>query len=202
MAFSPEEHEEHAVKSQVLFREVNERLKELNSAHGVVAAQGEWICECANESCAWPIDMPLDEYEEIRSDEARFFVAPSDGHVWPDFEKVTRRTDRYWTIEKTGRGREIAARTDPRSDHERAAVARDLSSDRTASIVWLADDRWEHRYLVFTADGSSSGEECYPVPIEQGDFIVTSDGRRHRVVDVVAVEGEPRLAGSLMVQPA
>jgi hypothetical protein len=69
-------------------------------------------------------------------------------------------------------------------------------------LAWLADDRWERRYLLFTADGSSSGEACFDVPIEQGDFIVTPDGRRHRVIRVVQVEGDSRFIGFLMVQPA
>jgi hypothetical protein len=70
------------------------------------------------------------------------------------------------------------------------------------AFAWLADDRWEHRYLLFTADGSSSGEACFEVPIELGDFILTGDGRRRRVVRVVAVEGDSRFVGFLMVEPA
>jgi hypothetical protein len=54
---------------------------------------------------------------------------------------------------------------------------------------------------VFTADGRSSGEARYEVPIEPGDFILTGDGRRHRAIDVVAVEADSRFAGFLMVQP-
>jgi hypothetical protein len=70
------------------------------------------------------------------------------------------------------------------------------------AYAWLADDRGERRYLLFTADGSSSGEAYFEVPIEQGDFIVTGDGRRHRVVRVVQVEGDSRFVGFLMVEPA
>jgi hypothetical protein len=69
------------------------------------------------------------------------------------------------------------------------------------AFAWLPDDRWKHRYLVFTADGRSSGEASYEVPIEPGDIVVTADGRRHRVVDVVAVEADSRFVGFLMVQP-
>jgi hypothetical protein len=69
------------------------------------------------------------------------------------------------------------------------------------SFAWLPDDRWKHRYLVFTADGRNSGEACYEVPIEPDDFIVTGDGRRHRVVDVIAVEAGSRFAGFLIVRP-
>jgi hypothetical protein len=38
-------------------------------------------------------------------------------------------------------------------------------------FAWLANIRWERRYVVFTGDGSSSGEANYAVPIEPGDLI-------------------------------
>ena len=69
------------------------------------------------------------------------------------------------------------------------------------SFAWLADDRGDQRYLLFTADGSSSGEACFEVPIDQGDFIVTLDGRRHLVIRVVPVDGDSRFVGFLMVEP-
>jgi hypothetical protein len=69
------------------------------------------------------------------------------------------------------------------------------------AYAWLPDDRWVYRYLVFTADGRSSGEASYDVPIEPGDLVGTGDGRRHRVVDVVAVEDDTRFVGFLMVRP-
>ena len=68
-------------------------------------------------------------------------------------------------------------------------------------FAWLANDRWEHRYLVFTDDGSSSGEACFEVPLERDDFIVTGDGRLHRVADVVAVDEDSRFGGFLKVEP-
>ena len=69
------------------------------------------------------------------------------------------------------------------------------------AFAWLPDDQWAHRYLVFTADGRSSGEARYEVRIEPGDVVVTGDGRRHRVVDVAAMEADSRFAGFLIVQP-
>ena len=70
------------------------------------------------------------------------------------------------------------------------------------AYTWVADDRLQHRYLVFTEDGSSSGEACFQVPIEPDDFIVTGDGRRHRVVDIVPVNGDSKFDGLLVVQAA
>lgn len=65
----------------------------------------------------------------------------------------------------------------------------------------IADDRWEHRYLVFTATGVSSGEACFEVPIEQADLIVTCDGREHLVLSVVHVEEDSRFDGFMVVEP-
>jgi hypothetical protein len=70
-------------------------------------------------------------------------------------------------------------------------------------FAWLANIRWERRYVVFTSDGSSSGEANYAVPIEPGDLIVTGDGRTHRVVSVVPVDEEKRsFDGFLIVEAA
>ena len=76
------------------------------------------------------------------------------------------------------------------------------ASELTSPPAWVADDRWERRYLLFTVDGSSSGEACYEVPIVEGDVIETGDGRRHLVAAVVDVVGDSRFVGFLMVQPA
>jgi hypothetical protein len=107
--------EERAAKNQSLFREINENVTELNQAFRLVAPLGEWICECANESCIVTVEMTRADYEEIRGDGARFLVAPSDEHVWPDVERIIERLDRYWVLEKTGHAGDLAKRSDPRS---------------------------------------------------------------------------------------
>jgi hypothetical protein len=70
------------------------------------------------------------------------------------------------------------------------------------AYAWLADDRWQHRYLIFTEDGRSSGEACFEVPIEPGDFILTRDGRRHHVIAAASAGNDSRFVGFLMVQSA
>ena|SRR2546423_2755624 len=109
--------EKRAASNQTLFREVNERVKELNDGFTLVTPLGEWICECANDTCTERVEMSATEYEEIRSDGVRFFVAPSEGHVWPDVEVVTARNARYWVVEKVGRAGELAKGSDPRPEN-------------------------------------------------------------------------------------
>ena len=105
-----------AAKNQSLFREINERVRDLNERFSMVTETGEWICECPDDTCVERIEMSADEYEAIRADGAQFFVAPSERHVWPDVEKVTDRHDRYWIVEKIGHAAVLAKQLDPRSD--------------------------------------------------------------------------------------
>ncbi len=105
-----------AAQHQTLFREINERVKDLNEGFSFVSPVGEWVCECANDTCTELIEMTAAEYEAIRSDGARFFVATGDEHVWPDVEKVIERGERYWVVEKIGQAGVVARSHDPRSE--------------------------------------------------------------------------------------
>ena len=106
--------EERLAKNEVLFREINERVKDLNDTFRAVTATDEWICECASRTCTEKVQMSVDEYEAIRALGDRFFVAPSDEHFWPDVERVVERNDRYWIVEKIGVAGQFARQADPR----------------------------------------------------------------------------------------
>jgi hypothetical protein len=112
-----------AAKNQSLFREINERIIDLNDAFSGVTETGEWVCECANETCIERIGMSADEYEAIRANPRHFFVAPSDEHVCPDAENVVDRQARYWTVEKLGAAGTLAERADPRNDQPPPAAS-------------------------------------------------------------------------------
>src|SRR5947209_2015290 len=101
-----------AAEHQSLFREVNERIEDLNEAFATMAPMGDWICECANERCFEPISLTVSEYEAIRAHPARFPVLP--GHELPDVETVVERHARYLVVEKLGPARETAISHDPR----------------------------------------------------------------------------------------
>ncbi len=101
-------------RSQSLFRDVNERVREINHAFSAALPLGDWICECAMDSCTQRISLSPDEYEEVRSDPTRFLIVPSDDHVVPEIEQVIKRTERYWVVEKMGDAAVLAAKVDPR----------------------------------------------------------------------------------------
>jgi hypothetical protein len=118
MAFAEDQRgrDVRAAKNQSLFRDINERIEDLNEGFGLVLPVGEWICECANDACTVRIEMTADEYEAVRTEGARFFVAPDDEHVWPDVEEITARHERYWIVEKIGQAGRLAKQADPRAD--------------------------------------------------------------------------------------
>jgi hypothetical protein len=108
--------QEAVVRNEARFREHNERARSSNAAHRWVDPPvPDWSCECGWESCTQPIRVPLAEYEAVRAVPTHFVVAPSEGHVAPEAERVVERHADYWVIEKIGVAAAISAELDPRS---------------------------------------------------------------------------------------
>jgi hypothetical protein len=100
--------------NEAMFREMNERLRELGESFSVVAEEAEFVCECGDTSCIEHVRMPLPAYEEIRADPKRFFVVK--GHEEPEYGKVIVERERYDVVEKLPGGPAgVAIRKDPRS---------------------------------------------------------------------------------------
>jgi hypothetical protein len=102
-----------AAKDQALFREVNERLRDMNEAFETLTRDSEFICECANRDCIEHVLMTLAEYEEVRANPTHFLVLP--GHVVPEVEQLVSQTDGYLVVQKIGDAGAVAIRLDPRS---------------------------------------------------------------------------------------
>ena len=97
-------------KNEALFREVNERIREITSYDGDV----EFLCECGDAACAQPIRMRLDEYEALRAEPTHFVIVPR--HEASDVERVIEENERFAVVEKLpGLPTELAVDTDPRS---------------------------------------------------------------------------------------
>jgi hypothetical protein len=110
-----EERAAHAARTQSLLRDMNERVRAINHDFTDVLPLGDWMCECANDECTERVRVSTAEYEEVRAVATRFIVAPNDSHVLAEIEHVTKRTDRYWVVEKNGEAAKLAARAAPRS---------------------------------------------------------------------------------------
>ena len=107
------ERERRIGANEAIFREVNERIEEINRAFSTLTHSMEIMCECGNVRCAEMISIPVSDYERMRSDSALFAVVP--GHATPDVEDVVERRDAFEVVRKhPGAPQEIAETTDPR----------------------------------------------------------------------------------------
>ena len=105
---------DRAAGNEALFRQVNERVKEVSDAFAAIDPSPiEFVCECGREGCIEPISLTLAEYERVRSSATHFVVLPK--HVVPEVEVVVREGDGYVVVEKRPEEWEIAVETDPRS---------------------------------------------------------------------------------------
>jgi hypothetical protein len=103
-------------KNEALFREVNERIKEVSAANFGFGPKDlcEFVCECSVEECHEPVPMTRLEYEDVRVHAAHFLIAP--GHVQsPELERAVAEYERYWVVEKQAGARRAAVNEDPRS---------------------------------------------------------------------------------------
>jgi hypothetical protein len=107
------ERAERVARNEALFREVNERIKQVNE-NLRTEEEADFICECGHAECTDPISLTLGEYEEVRRDGTHFAVVPD--HVVRDIERVVARFDRFAVVEKTEpQAAAVAAAEDPRS---------------------------------------------------------------------------------------
>ena len=100
-------------ENEIVFREVNERLRELGEGFSFVSERAEFVCECASTTCTERIQMPLSEYERVRSDPRWFLIVPR--HDLPEYERVIDENEWYAIVEKRPGGPAgLAIRDDPR----------------------------------------------------------------------------------------
>lgn len=105
--------ESRIAQTESAFRHVNERIAE--SAEALDSDETVFVCECADADCQHRLQVPLDEYEEVRADGTHFLVA--EGHEESGYERVIEKRRGYAIVEKFRR--RLAAmvrRSDPRAD--------------------------------------------------------------------------------------
>lgn len=105
-----QESKNRIARNEAIFREVNERLGEVEDDEGL---KKDYLCECGNLDCIETISMTDDEYERVRAKPATFAV--THGHVLGDVESVVEETERFCVVEKDAEERAIAEATDPRN---------------------------------------------------------------------------------------
>jgi hypothetical protein len=108
------EREERLARNEALFRELNERMKEISEslAPGEAIPTLEIFCECGQADCVEKLVVVFRDYEAVRAKAEQFLVA--DAHDIPDVERVVARATGYWVVEKHEEEATIARQTDPR----------------------------------------------------------------------------------------
>lgn len=101
-------------ENEALYRQVNERVEEINDAFGSISGVFDVTCECGSLECADQIAVPRDVYEQVRADPARFIIKSS--HEFPEAEHVVERHEGFAIVQKDpGPARRVAEETDTRA---------------------------------------------------------------------------------------
>ncbi len=93
--------QERVEQNEKLFREVNERIADVTERVLEAAntdSDADFYCECAQTECLERIRLTLVDYKRVRADRRHFFVVP--GHELPEHERVVRREDVFFVVEK------------------------------------------------------------------------------------------------------
>lgn len=95
-------------RNEALIREVNERIEKVDKAaeEANVGPEGtffEFLCECGgghadDVGCGEHVEMTIQEYERVRSQDDRFAVYP--GHEHATLESVAARNERFVVVDK------------------------------------------------------------------------------------------------------
>jgi hypothetical protein len=100
-------------ENEALFRQINERVKEVSESFSLVLDTAEFVCECGDATCTERVAVGLADYERVRSNPTQFIVRP--GHALPGVESIVEQTPGYDIVEKqAGEAARLAEETDPR----------------------------------------------------------------------------------------
>lgn len=109
-----EAQEKRLAMNEALFRDVNERIREISDSFGQRDETYDFLCECSDPECRERVVLTPAEYEEVRSEPTRFVVAK--GHAMPEIESVVERAQDHVIVEKEGVAADVAIHLDNPSD--------------------------------------------------------------------------------------
>lgn len=102
-----EEKQAGAARQQHLFRQINERIREIVRSAPFDGYEFEILCECADHSCSMTLPVSVVVYDEVRSNATHFINAPE--HVLLAVEQIVTYTDDYVVVDMFGEGGRVAA---------------------------------------------------------------------------------------------
>ena len=88
-------------RNEALFREVNDRIVELDESAQAWSLDGaiDVFCECGAEGgCGERLTVTVRVYEKVRQQDDRFLVKP--GHETPELETAVEWNDEYVIVDK------------------------------------------------------------------------------------------------------
>jgi hypothetical protein len=88
--------EQRIIENEKLFREVNERVAEMQADFS--GPDPVWVCECGDESCFEKVPVSIEEYQRIRSHEDWYVIRP--GHDKPAVEHIVSENGSFVVVEK------------------------------------------------------------------------------------------------------
>jgi hypothetical protein len=88
--------QERIIENEKLFREVNDRVADLQGNFS--DPDPEWVCECGDETCFEKVNVPAEDYQQIRAHGDWFVITP--GHEKPDIERIVRQNGEFVVVEK------------------------------------------------------------------------------------------------------
>jgi hypothetical protein len=106
-----DEREVRIGQNEALFREVNERVREVTDEFGQLL-DAEFVCECGDRTCTARVRLRLDEYGAVRKSPTYFLVKR--GHEIPDVETVIEDHATFVVVAKHTEAADVAVATDPR----------------------------------------------------------------------------------------
>jgi hypothetical protein len=64
-----------AVRKRALFREVNERIRDVSRRFGFASSTYEFFCECTRLECRLRVEVTGEHYDEVVAHSRRYLVA-------------------------------------------------------------------------------------------------------------------------------
>lgn len=99
-----------AAAAEINGRQVNEAIEPRGRPEGMAV----FVCECGHLGCSETVEIPVLEYEEVRTDFDRFLVVP--GHEIDEVDEVVERHPGYLVVVKREpEAKEMARASDERS---------------------------------------------------------------------------------------
>jgi hypothetical protein len=100
-----QERELRVAQNQMLFRSVNDRIRELGEKILNSVSELDFACECADPECIKTIPLPVAEFAAIEQVDNQFIVLQ--GHEIPEVEDTIEERDGFLIVSKRGAGAEF-----------------------------------------------------------------------------------------------